>query len=187
MPCLASKLRPRRQQLLSPHSSRPKKDHQNDRPDDTPADPCDVRVSRLPFENLLMEGHQECSVLTPALQIGPSSRHFHSGVLDKPERGGPEKRKLDLVRLESDPPSELVHLEVCRIGLLQRLDIGGDIERPDCRRWLSPCAISARSSAGFVDQAYRVCASDRGDGETRNEGNRQIDTRPGVALAEVRR
>ena len=63
----------RRQQLLSPHSSRPKKDHQNNRPDNTPADPCDVRVSCLPFENLLMDGHQECSVLTPALQIGPSS------------------------------------------------------------------------------------------------------------------
>ena len=84
----------RRQRLLSPHRSRPPQDHQNNRPNDTPADPCDVGVSRLPFENLLMDGHQECSGLTAALQIGPSSRLFHSGVSDKLGRIAPEAAEL---------------------------------------------------------------------------------------------
>src|SRR5271166_2992708 len=58
------------ERLLSPQSSsRPKQEHQNNRPNNTPADPCDVRVSRLPFENLLMNGHQECLSLTSILQV----------------------------------------------------------------------------------------------------------------------
>jgi hypothetical protein len=52
------------QRLLSHQSSRPKQDHQNNRPNNTPADPCDVRVSSLPFEYLLMDGHQECPCLS---------------------------------------------------------------------------------------------------------------------------
>src|SRR5271166_5084285 len=54
------------QSLLSPHCSRPKQDYQNDRPNNTPADPCDVRMSRLPFENLLMDGHWKCPRLSLA-------------------------------------------------------------------------------------------------------------------------
>ena len=41
------------------NSSRPNQECQNNRPNNTPADPRDVRVSRLPFENFLMNSHQE--------------------------------------------------------------------------------------------------------------------------------
>jgi hypothetical protein len=36
---------------------RPEQDSQNDRPNDAPADPSDVWVSRLPFEDLFMDSH----------------------------------------------------------------------------------------------------------------------------------
>jgi hypothetical protein len=35
----------------------PEQDCRNDRPNDAPADPRDVWVSRLPFEDFLMDGH----------------------------------------------------------------------------------------------------------------------------------
>ena len=35
----------------------PEQECQNDRPNDAPADPRDVWVSRLPFEDFLMDGH----------------------------------------------------------------------------------------------------------------------------------
>jgi hypothetical protein len=35
----------------------PDQDCEDDRPHDAPADPRDVRVSRLPFEDFLMDGH----------------------------------------------------------------------------------------------------------------------------------
>jgi hypothetical protein len=35
----------------------PEQDCQNDRPNDAPGDPRDVWVSRLPFEDFLMDGH----------------------------------------------------------------------------------------------------------------------------------
>jgi hypothetical protein len=35
----------------------PEHDCQDDRPNDAPTDPRDVWVSRLPFEDLLMDGH----------------------------------------------------------------------------------------------------------------------------------
>ena len=35
----------------------PEQDCQNDRPNDAPTDPRDVWVSRLPFEDFLMDGH----------------------------------------------------------------------------------------------------------------------------------
>ncbi len=44
--------------LLSPQGSRPKQEHQNNSPNNTPADPCNVRVSGLPLENLLMNCHR---------------------------------------------------------------------------------------------------------------------------------
>ena len=73
MPRARERLRlSRRQRLLSPHSSRPKQDQQNHRSDNTPPDPCDVRVSRLPFENLLVDGHQECPPLPPTRHIVPN-------------------------------------------------------------------------------------------------------------------
>lgn len=49
----------RRHPLSPRNSSRPNQERQNNRPNNTPADPRDVRVSRLPFENFLMNGHQE--------------------------------------------------------------------------------------------------------------------------------
>ena len=36
---------------------RPEQNCKNDHPNGAPADPCDVRVSRLPFEDFLMDGH----------------------------------------------------------------------------------------------------------------------------------
>ena len=76
-----------RLKCLSPQSSsRPKQEHQNNRPNNTPADPCDVRVSRLPFENLLMNGHQECPSLssTGILQIGASFCQIFSAAAAMP-------------------------------------------------------------------------------------------------------
>ena len=43
--------------VLLTASSRPEQNCQNDHPNDTPADPCDVRMSCLPFEDFLMDGH----------------------------------------------------------------------------------------------------------------------------------
>ena len=61
----------------------------NDRPNNTPADPCDVRVSRLPFENFLMNDHQECPRL---LSATPDARQNQSACfdsfLDRGDRGG---------------------------------------------------------------------------------------------------
>ncbi len=37
--------------------TRPEQNYKNDQPNDAPADPCDVRVSCLPFEDFLMDGH----------------------------------------------------------------------------------------------------------------------------------
>jgi hypothetical protein len=59
----------------------PEQDCQNDRPNDAPADPRDVWVRRLPFEDLPMDGH-ECDVLPSqgsafgrfALSLRPYSR-----------------------------------------------------------------------------------------------------------------
>jgi hypothetical protein len=49
---------------MSPrNSSRPNQKRQNNRPNNTPADPRDVRVSRLPFENFLMNGHNNLPTL----------------------------------------------------------------------------------------------------------------------------
>jgi|ERR1035437_8975109 hypothetical protein len=76
-----------RERLLSPQSSsRPKQEHQNNRPNNTPADPCDVRVSRLPFENLLMNGHQECPSFssTGILQIVASFCQIFSAAAAMP-------------------------------------------------------------------------------------------------------
>jgi hypothetical protein len=76
-----------RERLLSPQSSsRPKQDRQNNCPNNTPADPCDVRVSRLPFENLLMNGHQECPSLssTGILQIVASFCQIFSAAAAMP-------------------------------------------------------------------------------------------------------
>jgi hypothetical protein len=76
-----------RERLLSPQSSsRPKQEHQNNRPNNTPADPCDVGVSRLPFENLLMNGHQECPSLslTSILQIVASFCQIFSAAAAMP-------------------------------------------------------------------------------------------------------
>ena len=42
---------------------RPKEKHQNNRPNNTPTNPSDVGVSCLPFQNSLMNGHQEYSNL----------------------------------------------------------------------------------------------------------------------------
>jgi hypothetical protein len=42
-------------------SRRPKQQHQNNRPNNTPSNPCDVRVGYLPFQNSLMNVHQEYS------------------------------------------------------------------------------------------------------------------------------
>src|SRR5208283_1400464 len=73
------------ERLLSPQSSsRPKQEHQNNRPNNTPADPCDVRVSRLPFENLLMNGHQECLSLTSILQVVASFCQIFSAAAAMP-------------------------------------------------------------------------------------------------------
>src|SRR5690349_19764245 len=57
----------RRRRPLSPsNSSRPNQERQNNRPNNTPADPRDVGMGRLTFENFLMNGHQEFSQpLTP--------------------------------------------------------------------------------------------------------------------------
>ena len=41
-----------------------------------------------------MDGHQECSGLTAAHQIGPSSRLFHTAVSDKLALGAPEAAEL---------------------------------------------------------------------------------------------
>jgi hypothetical protein len=43
--------------VLLTASSRPEQNCQNDHPNDTPANPCDVRMSCLPFEDFLMDGH----------------------------------------------------------------------------------------------------------------------------------
>src|SRR6185312_16713530 len=43
-------------------SRRPKHQDQNNRPNNTPSNPCYVWVSCLPFENSLMNDHRECSV-----------------------------------------------------------------------------------------------------------------------------
>jgi len=47
--------------LSARNSSRPNQERQNNRPNNTPADPRDVRVGRLPFENFLMNRHQQAS------------------------------------------------------------------------------------------------------------------------------
>ena len=52
-------MRKRRHPLSPRNSSRPNQERQNNRPNNTPADPRDVRVSHLPFENFIMNGHQE--------------------------------------------------------------------------------------------------------------------------------
>ena len=41
---------------------RPEQDCKNDQPNDAPANPCDVRVSRLPFEDFLMDAHYAMSL-----------------------------------------------------------------------------------------------------------------------------
>src|SRR5664279_5475330 len=46
---------------LPQSSRRPKQQHQNNRPNNTPSNPCDVRVGCLPFQNSLMNAHQEYS------------------------------------------------------------------------------------------------------------------------------
>ena len=43
---------------LSPNSLRPKQDGKHYRPDNTPPDPGDIWVSRLPFENSLVYRHR---------------------------------------------------------------------------------------------------------------------------------
>jgi hypothetical protein len=48
----------------------PEQDCQNDRPNDAPADPRDVWVSRLPFENRLMDGHY-CNALPRRVPLEP--------------------------------------------------------------------------------------------------------------------
>jgi hypothetical protein len=60
----------------SPQSSRrPKHQHQNNRPNNTPSNPCDVRVSCLPFENFLMNDHQECPrLISGGSNVGPRLR-----------------------------------------------------------------------------------------------------------------
>src|SRR5665647_661398 len=46
---------------LPQSSRRPKQQHQNNRPNNTPSNPCDVRVGCLPFQNSLMNAPQEYS------------------------------------------------------------------------------------------------------------------------------
>jgi hypothetical protein len=57
--------------FLSPQCPRPEQDRQHNRPDNAPANPRNVRMSRLPFENALMDGHR----WRPCLQSAVADTH----------------------------------------------------------------------------------------------------------------
>jgi len=58
----------------------PEQDCQNDRPNNAPADPRDVWVSRLPFEDLLMDGHGAMSV-PRRVSFSGASRFLYASTL----------------------------------------------------------------------------------------------------------
>ena len=61
----------RAQGLWSPHGPRPKQSYQHNRPHNAPADPRDVRVSRLPFKNAFMERHSNPRRLLHSMPLLP--------------------------------------------------------------------------------------------------------------------
>jgi hypothetical protein len=72
----------------------PEQNCKNDQPNDAPADPCDVRVGCLPFEDFRKDGHY-CNV--PCL-----AEYDSRGALIPPEKPKTDNSRPPLIQINTD-------------------------------------------------------------------------------------